>query len=309
MKVSDYLGMNPVLCHASVALWNYQLVDPKGPIDLSNMEALATFTGTSDESWFHNVTAFVEISGAPCLPEILSAIQLDNEPDQLEIHLNKIRDALIQMNLALPRLFEKLDPKVFYCQIRPFLSGWTSDPLPRGLKYGDEYRSYSGASAAQSCLIATLDVALGVEHYGHSSKPNEFMQAMRQYMPKPHREFLEMVQAKSLIRPCVMQLENTHKTVLAYNACVHQLKLFRDKHVQIVSLYIINQARKESQADTKELKGTAGASVIPFLKKSRDETNETKIPQPETVTPQIEKTPVNDCQVEKQSWWNWLTKK
>jgi indoleamine 2,3-dioxygenase len=74
------------------------------------------------------------------------------------------------------------------------------------------------------------------------------------------------------------------------------LRAMRDKHIQIVSRYVILQARgarRESQAkpsqpapqnlataapaDSKKLRGTGGTALIPFLKQARDETGEPAI--------------------------------
>ncbi|KAI9308808.1 Indoleamine 2,3-dioxygenase [Cunninghamella echinulata] len=83
---------------------------------------------------------------------------------------------------------------------------------------------------------------------------NAFLRAMRKYMPEQHRQFLEDLESAANIRPFMLHLEQLNnlgettneevEIIELYNACLHQLKLFRDKHVQIVSLYIVNQARK-----------------------------------------------------------------
>ncbi|CEP11056.1 hypothetical protein [Parasitella parasitica] len=326
--IADHLGLCPVVCHAAVVLWNYRLLDKDGPIDLGNMAALATYSGSLDESWFYLITTAIESSGAPCLSQITSAI--DNieqgKYSELKQNLETICSALASMNDDLKRMYEKCDPYVFYWKIRPYLAGWENMAeagLPLGLiyegvdslwnaqtdEYADmshldeaerllnQYRRYAGGSAAQSSLIAALDVAFGVEHHRTGEKPsfikaadlpndrytklpatnpadeinngaetprtpprfkrtnrNTFLRAMRKYMPRPHREFLEDLEEAANIRPYILQLQENDKNgsitleeleiVSAYNECLHQLKLFRDKHVQIVTLYIVNQARK-----------------------------------------------------------------
>lgn len=309
-------------------LWNYRLLDKDGPIDLSNLAALATYSGSLDESWFYLITTAIESSGAPCLSQITYAIENIHQGkySDLKQNLETIRTALASMNDDLKRMYEKCDPYVFYWKIRPYLAGWENMAeagLPLGLiyegvdtlwnaqtdEYADmshldeaerllsQYRRYAGGSAAQSSLIAALDVAFGVEHHRTGEKPsfikaaalpndrytklpatnpadeinngaetprtpprfkrtnrNTFLRAMRKYMPRPHREFLEDLEEAANIRPYILQLEENDKNgnispeeldiVNAYNECLHQLKLFRDKHVQIVTLYIVNQARK-----------------------------------------------------------------
>ena len=292
------------------------------------MSALATYSGSLDEAWFYLITTAIESSGAPCLSQITYAINNIHDQNDQELlnNFNTICAALEKMNDDLNRMYEKCDPYVFYWKIRPYLAGWENMAeagLPLGLiyegvndvwsaqtdeyadmshlddaeRYLGQYRRYAGGSAAQSSLIAALDVAFGVEHHRTGEKPsfikasdlpndrytklprpnpaddimegvetprtppqykrtnkNTFLRAMRKYMPKPHREFLEDLEEASNIRPYILQLEEKYKNgnlpsdqlavVTAYNNCLHQLKLFRDKHVQIVTLYIVNQARK-----------------------------------------------------------------
>ncbi|CAO3668770.1 unnamed protein product [Rhizopus stolonifer] len=431
-KIADHLGLCPVVCHAAVVLWNYRLLDKEGPIDLSNLAALSTYSGSLDEAWFYLVTTEIESIGAPCLPEIVLAIDhvRDGNSVGLKQNLDNICKALEGINHSLTRMYEKCDPYVFYWKIRPYLAGWENMAeagLPLGLiyegvdmwseqtdEYADmshldeaerllnQYRRYAGGSAAQSSLIATLDVAFGVEHHRTGEKPmvvkpsdlpsdrytklpapnpvdelngntetprtppqfkrtnrNTFLRAMRKYMPRPHREFLEDLEIAANIRPFILQLEEEQETsgisteaeavINSYNNCIHQLKLFRDKHVQIVTLYIVNQAhkgpniphggftiqktdkktqvhndlypqtqletapgiRKDSKVnkvahmfpqlglarkldgDAKVVRGTGGTNVMPFLKQSRDETNEMKIP-------------LGKEKKEEKTWSNWI---
>lgn len=99
-----------------------------------------------------------------------------------------------------------------------------------------------------------------------------------------------------------------------YDACVHCIKLFRDNHIQIVTRYILTQAKRgppegwedyrvkvedqppvgakveeeKSKAEEKGreeeegagMKGTGGSDLMPFLKGNRDETNAAKIVAP-----------------------------
>ncbi|CAO3638183.1 unnamed protein product [Mucor hiemalis] len=361
-SIADHLGLCPVVCHAAVVLWNYRLLDREGPVDLSNLSALATYSGSLDEAWFYLITTAIESSGAPCLSQITYAIENIHNQNSSELlnNLQTISEALEKMNDDLKRMYEKCDPYVFYWKIRPYLAGWENMAeagLPLGLiyegvdtlwsaqtdEYADmshlddaerllsQYRRYAGGSAAQSSLIAALDVAFGVEHHRTGEKPsfikasdlpndrytklprpnpvddinegietprtppqykrtnkNTFLRAMRKYMPRPHREFLEDLEEASNIRPYILQLEERYKNgnisdeelavVDAYNGCLHQLKLFRDKHVQIVTLYIVNQARKgpniphggfaiEKKVDDVEAKAPVNPTSVDTTKK------------------------------------------
>lgn len=113
-------------------------------------------------------------------------------------------------------------------------------------------------------------------------------------MPAPHRRFLEALSNLSNIRPCVLSALAESPLKEAYNAAVLSLSSFRDTHIQIVSRYIIMNARKSApvqpssgrvnlatvnsqgrglqEQKLSELYGTGGTSLIPFLKQTRDVT-------------------------------------
>ncbi|KAF9110557.1 hypothetical protein BGX27_006193 [Mortierella sp. AM989] len=312
-KVADMLEIQPVLTHAAVVLWNWRLLYKDGPRDLSNLDTLATLSGSSDESWFYLVTTAIEATGAPVLAKILNAIQLvrDEDVSGLVQELQSIRGIIEELVAVLRRMFEKCDPYVFYWKVRPYLAGWENMAeagLPDGVKYegvgNGEFKKLAGGSAAQSSLIHTLDIAFGVEHHptgfrpnkakagsGHAGEqtngssaasstvtngqthnsynqasattngaskpapgPTNFIQKMRFYMPGPHRNFLTHLTDVANIRSFVASKaaetengnrpENVEKLITVYDECVHQIKVFRDVHIQMVTLYIVMQANR-----------------------------------------------------------------
>ena len=128
-------------------------------------------------------------------------------------------------------------------------------------------------------------------------------QEMRSYMPGPHRRFLEAVQRVANIREYVDTHRSDRALCIAYDACLAMLRTLRDKHIQMVSRYIIIKSResrsharslspraapqavniasatsvKDRAAAGKKLRGTGGTALIPFLKQARDETGEPAI--------------------------------
>jgi indoleamine 2,3-dioxygenase len=76
----------------------------------------------------------------------------------------------------------------------------------------------SGGSAAQSALLPFLDISLGVDHTNHdkSSHSNGFLRSMRDYMPRQHREFLQVMEEESCIGKfmvtCQKELVREHLT-------------------------------------------------------------------------------------------------
>lgn len=204
---------------------------------------------------------------------------------------------------------EGCDPHVFFHRVRPFLSGWKHNPtLPNGLRYlgvtetwnernvanpdadyseyvrvdvdSYPYQQFSGSSAAQSALPPFFDIMLGVNHSQHDASPSShgFLKAMRQYMMKPHREFLEYIESEQCIREFVVRLKSSEASqtnlgkefIGVYDRCLEELSNFRVTHMKLVKDYIIAvQARglnKDSVANAAGGKGTGGTDLISFLK-------------------------------------------
>ncbi|SCV01621.1 LANO_0F12684g1_1 [Lachancea nothofagi CBS 11611] len=311
LAISDKLGLPPLATYASLVLFNYQPIIEDSELvedvmDLQNLTTINTFTGGMDESWFYLVSVFFEKTGGQCLKAGLEAIQAarDGNSEKVRSLLESIAQGIDQLGSLLMRMEEMCDPHVFYYRIRPYLAGWKNMAdagLPNGIKYGPSgpYQQYAGGSNAQSSLIQALDILLGVEHFamGHKkpqqdaisakSASNSFINDMRMYMPREHREFLVHLQQVSNVRDYVTNHRSNENLTLAFDACLAMLKSFRDKHIQIVSRYVILQANKKPLSGgksktlrsglskgqgKKEQKGTGGTSLIPFLKQCRDET-------------------------------------
>jgi len=331
LHISTYLEVPPVATYAAVCLWNFKPLFADEHIDnLENLATLTTFTGSIDESWFYLVSVAIEARGAPILPLMLTAIEAARINDSATVTgcLRVFAERLDDLGTLLQRMHESCDPQVFYHRIRPFLAGsknMAEAGLPNGVLYQDgagmeEFRQYSGGSNAQSSIIQFFDIMLGIEHRptGEKKDPSSeselegrappakhnFLLEMRRYMPGPHRRFLEDVTLVANIRDYVEAHTNNKELTLAYDACLAMLRAFRDKHINIVSRYIIiksresrSQSRSKSPVETrrkidiatasrqgkndssvkKNLKGTGGTALIPFLKQARDETGEPAI--------------------------------
>ncbi|KAF9196951.1 hypothetical protein BGZ50_004538 [Haplosporangium sp. Z 11] len=180
---------------------------------------------------------------------------------------------------------------------------------------------------------------------GTGSTSNNFIKKMRFYMPGPHRNFLTHLTEVANIRKFVTDKaalkadghgsSEIDQLITVFDECVHQIKVFRDVHIQMVTLYIVMQANrgpsishggfaplphaqrtgvnsvmkpvakdeqpvpsskgssilypqkvifgaphglaKKQEAGNDVVRGTGGTDLIPFLRQSRDETNESKI--------------------------------
>lgn len=332
LAISERLEVPPVATYASLCLWNFKPLFMDESIDsLDNLATLNTFTGALDESWFYLISVAIEARGAPIVPLMLAAMAAARHRDAEMVTscLRTFAERLDDLTTLLQRMHEACDPTIFYNRIRPFFAGsknMAEAGLPNGVVYdtgvGNEpYRQYSGGSNAQSSLIQFFDIALGIEHRPTGEKrssanhqlegqvpppKHNFIMEMRKYMPGPHARFLNDVTAVANIRQFVESHTENRHLCLAYDACLTMLRTFRDKHIAIVTRYIILpskevRARSRSRSpaavrklnlatasrggdtqavpddkrkDGKKLRGTGGTALIPFLKQARDETGE-----------------------------------
>lgn len=329
LAISAHLEVPPVATYAGLCLWNFKPLFVDEPIDnLENLSTLTTFTGSIDESWFYLVSVAIEARGGPIIPLMLHAIAAARANDSTTVTrcLQSFAERLDALATLLQRMNDGCDPHVFYNRIRPFLAGsknMEAAGLPNGVIYKDgtgidRYRQYSGGSNAQSPIIQFFDAVLGVVHRptgekrdfvseseseGRVPKPkHNFIEQMRSYMCGPHKRFLDHVNSVANIREYVEDHTENRELVLAFDACLAMLSAFRDKHINIVTRYIIlksrearrtstasqeppqklniatgsreQQKREENGNTVKKLKGTGGTALIPFLKQARDETGE-----------------------------------
>lgn len=314
VQVSEVLGVPPVATYAGLCLWNWGFITPPAHDDpagwelddfINNIRTLNTFSGATDESWFYMVSVFFEYRAAPCIPLGLRILQgcRDNNTSTVVEALQEFAERIDELGTLLLKMEELCDPHVFYFKLRPYLAGWKNMKdagLPEeGVYYGDEEtpRILSGGSNAQSSFVQFMDLILNVNHTSTGEKTenageNPFMAEMRQYMPRKHAEFLVHLSKVNNLREYVLAHEaESPELVLAYDAAVAMLLAFRDKHIRIVTRYIIIQAAKKSKMggdavkrtglagqfdkDSAELRGTGGTSLLPFLKQCRDETGNT----------------------------------
>ena len=145
----------------------------------------------------------------------------------------------------------------------------------------EPYRQYGGGSNAQSSLIQFFDIILGITHRPTGTTPsppsttlqprsmhptsvssastpatgtsprsppssshNNFILDMRAYMPGQHARFLAAVERTANLRPFVLARPSHRALTLAYDAALAMLRALRDKHVRLVSRYIIVKSRE-----------------------------------------------------------------
>ncbi|KAL7770536.1 hypothetical protein CFE70_000473 [Pyrenophora teres f. teres 0-1] len=303
-QTAERLEVHPVATYAALNLWNWTpLSDDADLTQPENMIALHTATGSDDESWFFIISNAMEARAGPLIETMLGAMEAVELNDaQTVVHaLHYFESGMKSIGQLLERMDERCDPQVFYHEIRPFLSGsmnMSAAGLPNGVFYdeGDgkgSWRMYRGGSNGQSSLLQFFDAVLSVDH----SRSGGFHAEMRGYMPGPHARFLDDVQAIANIRNYVECHPENKDLLSAFNEAIAALSAFRDKHIALVTRYIIIPSRMgkpttaikrrdiasastkmaAEKPKTQELVGTGGTKLIPFLRTSRDETSETKV--------------------------------
>lgn len=271
--VSEHLTLKPVATYASTLLYNYCLRDPNGGMTADNLEAVFTFSGTKDESWFYMISGLVELAAVPGLKAIEHAYKsMEQEQDDcLVVDLENITKSILEMTEALQRMYDHCAPLVFYLQIRPFQSGSKGiKAFPNGIIYegvDSEPKLYHGASAGQSTSVPSFDVFLRVEHTGSEQ---EFLHTMREYMPRKHKEFLEALDQLPSVRDYVLQSKNPELSK-NYDLAVEAFSAFRSEHIVLVTRYIVMQRRHSVNASL-DMTGTGGTPFMVLLKQVRDDT-------------------------------------
>jgi indoleamine 2,3-dioxygenase len=296
--------VHPAATYAALNLWNWKpSIDDADLTQPENMVALHTATGSDDESWFFIISNAMEARAGPLIETMLGAIEAVRKNDTATVvhALRYFEKGVESIGRLLERMDERCDPQMFYHTIRPFLAGsmnMAAAGLPNGVFYDEgngkgTWRAYRGGSNGQSSLLQFFDAVLSVDH----SRSGGFHAEMRGYMPGPHARFLDDVGAIANIRSYVYAHPEDAVLLSAFNAAVTALSGFRDKHIALVTRYIIipsHMPKPEShikrrdiasastkmvseKPKTQELVGTGGTKLIPFLRTSRDETSETKV--------------------------------
>lgn len=289
LVVCERIEMPPVITYTALILWNTKFVSDKDNNDFSldNLQVCRSFTDTPDERWFHMICAAMEARAGPAIEKLLVATNAVSSSDNQTITaaLHFVTATVQDLTTLLAELNRRVDPNIWFNKLRPYLAGSIDDQLPRGVSFdnGNTYVRLAGANAGQSSLFQFFDIALGIDHV------SDFAARMRDYMPGPHARFLAGMEKAASIREFVIANTGESELRTAYDACLKELEVFRNKHIQIVSRYIVIPAREaakkassqsslaESDGGRKELRGVGGAPLMPFLRGMRDETRSSKL--------------------------------
>ena len=281
VKAATILERPPILSYASYCLENWYRINSKDPISLENVALITNFLGGVDEDWFVTIHVCIEDAarGAIKAAKMISSLDASSDQNDLVKGLSLIKDSMEAVNEIFRRMPEKCDPYIYYHRVRPFIFGTKDNPdLPNGLIYEGEFNNqpqfYRGETGAQSSIIPSLDGALQIDHTNDNLR--HYLNEMREYMPKPHREFIGELEANSQVRSLIKDSRDASQR---YNDCLEEIRAFRALHLEYAGTYIHKQSQIKNPFGTggSTITGTGGTPFMNYLRKHRDETEDQKV--------------------------------
>ena len=269
-KISQKLDRPPILSYASYALNNWKLQDVNKPFDLENIRILQNFLGGMDEDWFIMIHIAIEHEAKEILNN-LKIYYLDKNEDQS--YLENALVSIKKINQIMNRMPEKCDPFIYYNRVRPYIFGWKNNPAtPNGViyedvqEYGGNPQLFRGETGAQSSIVPSLDALLGVTHSNDPLK--EYLDEMRLYMPKEHRNLLNDLDQWSENNRSNSITEDS--SVVLSDEIIKEVHAFRNKHLEYARIYIHEQSL--SNQNNSNVVGTGGTPFMKYLDKHLQET-------------------------------------
>ena len=269
-KISQKLDRPPILSYASYALNNWKLQDVNKPFDLENIRILQNFLGGMDEDWFIMIHIAIEHEAKEILNN-LKTYYLDKSEDQS--YLENALVSIKKINQIMNRMPEKCDPFIYYNRVRPYIFGWKNNPAtPNGViyegveEYGGTPQLFRGETGAQSSIVPALDALLGVTHSNDPLK--EYLDEMRLYMPKEHRNLLNDLDQWSENNRSNSVTEDS--SVVLSDEIIKEVHAFRNKHLEYARIYIHEQSL--SNQNNSNVVGTGGTPFMKYLDKHLQET-------------------------------------
>jgi len=262
VEVSLRLETAPVLTYADTVLWNWEFINPEGPMTMDNIRVENTFSGTDDERSFYLVSLEVELRAVEALDIINQFEMLSRsgaESAEIARCLERLRCVIDDVTTIVSSVRALCNPHVFYWQVRSWFEGVDAHPGPddkdwvyEGVPKMKLLDFRNGPSGGQSSAMHALDVFLNIDHalrekrFPEPSAQNKrsdagFMARMRQYMPGLHRQYLENLER---LVPSARHFALSNEVVREqYNETVMAFKKMRDVHMRVASSYIIKISR------------------------------------------------------------------
>ncbi|MSQ96406.1 MAG: hypothetical protein EXR98_17890 [Gemmataceae bacterium] len=263
VQLARRIDRPPILSYASYCLHNWRRIDPAGPISLGNLALLQNFSlaqdGKEDEDWFILVHVDIEARAAAALNAVHSAPIIIAKSDvvAMTVLLEQTAASLQLMNQSMNRMPEGCSAEVYFRKVRPYIFGFNN--IVYVGCFNDVSQTYRGETGAQSSIVPTMLMALGIRH--KNSLLTQHLEDMQTYMPTPHREF---IRGAASMRDFVLANKNQLRD--PYNACLDELIAFRSRHFE----YAVNYIDKKVDNPI----ATGGTPYVPWLRQLIEETRD-----------------------------------
>lgn len=292
LLLSEVLDRPPMLDYAGCVLYNWERVDPDGPITTGNIRCILRLTGLLDEEWFFKTHVVIESEAAQTMQAVAGASKPGSDEELLQ-HLVSMEEGLWRLVRAcLPIMYERDtngDPKcsehVFYHVIRPLIGTahavFETTPGIQGCKVegaADENggstikRLLHGPSGAMSTLLPCVDAVMGI--HTTSQKLASALKMFEHSMPKEHREVLAVLRSGTSVRNRILACRNHSdkyaSLVVSFNRCIARILDFRWQHWQYVKNFIMKPGNVSFGA------GTGGTS-FDYLQQHITDTEQARI--------------------------------
>jgi indoleamine 2,3-dioxygenase len=263
VRLARRVDRPPILSYASYCLHNWRRLDPAGPVALGNIALLQNFSlpkeGKEDEDWFILVHVDIEARAGAALRAFQFARDAIAKADVkgLVALLESAAASMHAMNQTLNRMPEGCSADVYFKKVRPYIFGFTNI-VYEGC-FNNAPQNYRGETGAQSSIVPTLLMALGVTH--QNSMLTQHLEDMQNYMPTPHRQFIRQTAS---VREFVVAQGGRLKDL--YNVCLAELIAFRTRHFE----YAVNYIEKKVDNPI----ATGGTPYVPWLRQLIEETKQ-----------------------------------
>lgn len=277
--LSRMLSRRPMLDYSGCSLYNWERLNPSGPITMENIRLLHRFTGLIDEEHFFKTHIVLESEATPLVSGILNAhvAFLEKDSEKLSFVLSQLESAMFRLaRVCLPLMFQSTieqgglcDYYVFFHELRYYLTSWE-------IEYEGEFEGQkvkqSGPSGAMSSILPMIDALLGVQ------MTNEQLAGMlhhfEEYNPLQHRQALAKTREIGSIRSYVHEcgVKGDLSIVSNFNSCVRRVVDFRWRHLQFIQKYIMDQT-----PNGQEISGTGGTHAFRYLYEHINDTTKSLI--------------------------------
>ncbi len=254
----DLLGRPPILSYDGYALYNWKRFDPSKPIALGNIDTIQNFVHLYDEHWFILVHVEIEALASDLLPAYDDASRAHQARDDaaLDAALERIASSVWRQVDVLRRIPEKMDPGLYYRTFRPYIR-FFEHVVYEGVD--EKPMNHRGETGAQSSIIPSLVSFMKIKH--EPTQLTDHLRDMRRFMPTPHRELLERIEAMPSVR------DKADKE--AFNDVLEAMASFREVHFGWAQEYINKWVV--------DPRGTGGTPYMLWLRQLVDETRAHKI--------------------------------